>query len=29
VKQWRYKPALQGTTPVDVYFTVQVTFNLN
>jgi protein TonB len=29
VKQWRYKPAMQGTRPVDVYFTVVVEFDLS
>ncbi len=28
VSQWRYKPAMQGTKPVDVYFTVRVEFEL-
>jgi protein TonB len=28
VGQWRYKPALQGSKPVDVYFTVRVDFEL-
>lgn len=28
VAQWRYKPALQGSKPVDVYFTVRVDFEL-
>ena len=28
VKQWRYKPAMQGSRPVDVYFTVVVEFDL-
>ena len=29
VKQWRYKPAMQGTRPVDVYCTVVVEFDLS
>lgn len=29
VKKWRYKPAMQGDRPVDVYFTVVVDFTLN
>lgn len=29
VRQWRYEPALQGDRPVDVYFTIVVTFSLN
>jgi protein TonB len=29
VKQWRYRPALQGGRPVDVYFTVVVQFELS
>ena len=28
VAQWRYKPAMQGSKPVDVYFTVRVDFEL-
>ena len=28
VRHWRYKPALQGKTPVDVYMTVVVDFDL-
>jgi len=28
VRQWRYKPALSGGRPVDVYFTVYVDFSL-
>ncbi len=28
VNQWRYKPAMQGDKPVDVYFTVRVEFEL-
>ncbi len=28
VSQWRYKPAMQGDKPVDVYFTVRVEFEL-
>jgi len=28
VKQWRYKPGLQNGKPVDVYFTIEVTFTL-
>jgi protein TonB len=28
VQQWRYKPAMQGDRPVDVYFTVRVDFDL-
>lgn len=28
VREWRYKPALQGDKPVDVYFTVVVDFEL-
>lgn len=29
VRQWRYKPAMQGSKPVDVYFTVVVEFDLS
>ncbi len=29
VKQWRWKPALQGDKPVDVFFTVVVEFSLS
>ena len=29
VRQWKYKPGLQNGKPVDVYFTVVVTFELN
>jgi protein TonB len=29
VQQWRYKPAMQGDRPVDVYFTVRVDFELS
>ena len=29
VRQWRYKPAMQGSRPVDVYFTVVVEFDLS
>jgi protein TonB len=28
VSQWRYEPALQGSKPVDVYFTIRVDFEL-
>jgi len=28
VERWRYKPAMQGSKPVDVYFTVRVDFEL-
>jgi protein TonB len=28
VQQWRYRPALEGNRPVDVYFTVLVDFAL-
>ena len=28
VQQWRYDPALQDGSPVDVYFTIVVTFTL-
>lgn len=28
VKQWRYKPAMKSDQPVDVYLTVQVSFEL-
>ena len=28
VAKWRYKPAMQGSKPVDVYFTVRVDFEL-
>ena len=28
VQQWRYRPAMQGNRPVDVYFTVRVDFDL-
>jgi protein TonB len=28
VAQWRYEPAMQGSKPVDVYFTVRVDFEL-
>ena len=28
VQQWRYRPAMQGDRPVDVYFTVRVDFDL-
>ena len=29
VEQWRYQPATQNGRPVDVYFTIQVSFELN
>lgn len=29
VQQWRYKPATQGGRPVDVYFTINVSFTLH
>jgi TonB family protein len=29
VKQWRYKPAMQGNKPVTVYMTVLVEFALH
>lgn len=29
VKQWRYKPAMQNGRPVDVYFTINVSFTLH
>jgi len=29
LQQWRYRPAMQGDRPVDVYFTVVVDFELN
>lgn len=29
VLQWRYEPAKQNNKPVDVYFTIQVSFTLN
>lgn len=28
VSEWRYRPAMQGSKPVDVYFTVRVEFEL-
>jgi protein TonB len=28
VRNWRYRPAMQGNRPVDVYFTVRVDFDL-
>ena len=29
VEQWRYKPATQAGRPVDVYFTINVSFTLH